>query len=167
MSGSLARPLLGELEREAAATRSMLERIPRERLSWQPHEKSMSVARLASHLADILGYASGVLGASEIDLDTVPRPATAETVAEVLERFDRNVAAAGAALRDCADSHLLEKWRLASGGRLLFEAPRIAALRGFVLSHAIHHRGQLSVYLRLLEVPLPQVYGPTADESSY
>ena len=146
---SLSEPIAEELRREAATTRRMLERVPEEKLAWRPHEKSMTLTQ------DEVDFAAGNY-----------QPFVAPNVAELLEKFDRNVAGAVEALQGQADDeHLLKAWRLKRNGQVLFEMPRLAVLRSMGLNHVIHHRGQLSVYLRLLDVPLPSVYGPTADEA--
>ncbi len=157
--------LIKELEREARTTRKHLERLPDDKLAWQPHQKSYSAGALASHLVDCIRWADSICNLDELDLDpTTYQPFEAASVAELLETFDRDVAAAVSALASVTEASLLEPWRFKVKGRLLFEKDREAVLRDFVLSHMIHHRGQLSVYLRLLEVPVPGSYGPTADE---
>ncbi len=161
---SLIEPILMELSQEAETTRKMLERVPPEHLGWKPHEKSMSLARLATHIAEIPGWAPIVLQQDAFVLSDEYTPAVAGDVAELLEMFDKNVAAAAEAMRDQPDERLLATWQLKRGDEVLLEMPRVAAIRGLLLNHMIHHRGQLSVYLRLKNVPLPPVYGPTADE---
>ncbi len=162
MTGALA----AELEREAAVTRRLLERVPGDRLDWQPHARSMTLGRLTGHIAELAFWGRATLERPQVDLAEDPdrRGATAESVDRLLVEFDRNLAGFQEALGACSDEQLLEPWRLVRGEQVIFAAPRVAALRGFVLSHMIHHRGQLSVYLRLLDVPLPQIYGPTADD---
>lgn len=154
-----------ELEREARTTRKHLERLPGDRLAWKPHEKSYSAGELASHLVDCIRWTGWICDQPELDLDPSSYvPFQASSVAGLLDAFDRDVAAAVSALKSVTEASLLEPWRFKVKGRLLFEKDREAVLRDFVLSHLIHHRGQLSVYLRLLEVPVPGSYGPTADE---
>ena len=159
--------ILGELQQEAATTRKMLERVPEAALAWQPHEKSMSLGRLASHVAGLFGtWLTASLSQDEFDLaDSLPL--NAESVSDILEAFDRNVASAIELLKTQSDESLSTPWRLKRGGQVLFELPRWAVLRSMVLNHIIHHRGQLSVYLRLLEVPVPSIYGPSADEQIF
>ena len=161
--------LVKEFAREAAVTRTHLARVPEDRLDWRPHQKSYSARELASHLVDCVQWASAIFGADEYDVDpSTYKSYAAESVAGLLEEFDRAVeagkstleAALGAAGRAAAD----EPWRLKIAGRVRFERTRADALRDFTLSHQIHHRGQLTVYLRLLDVPVPGSYGPTADE---
>lgn len=162
---SLSEPMVDELRREAATTRKMLERVPEDKMSWRPHEKSMTLGRLAGHLAELPSLVASVVTRDEVDFAAGNyQPFEASNTAELLEKFDQNVAGAAEALKGQEDEHLLKPWRLKRNGQVLLELPRVAVLRTMGLSHVIHHRGQLSVYLRLLDVPLPSVYGPTADE---
>ena len=159
--------LVAELRQEAASTRRLLERLPEARLGWQPHPKSMTLGRLAGHIGELLIWGQRTVEEPEVDLAAVPegqRGAVAESVEQLLGEFDRRLERFAAALEAADEEGMYAPWRLRHGEQLFFELPRIAALRGFVISHLVHHRGQLTVYLRLLEVPLPQVYGPTADE---
>lgn len=163
LTGALA----GELKHEATSTRRLLERLPADKLDWRPHPRSMTLGRLAGHIAELAGWGTRTMQEPEVDLAAVPesqRGAVAESVEQLLEEFDRGVAEFGAALEAASDEQLFEPWALRRGEQVMFEMRRIAALRGFIFSHLIHHRGQLTVYLRLLGVPLPQTYGPTADE---
>jgi|ERR1044071_4166112 uncharacterized damage-inducible protein DinB len=164
---NLTEQILVELKQEAATTRKMLERVPNESFAWQPHEKSMTLGRLAAHVAGLHGtWLKTALSQDEFDLaDSLPLKA--ETVSDILEAFDQNISAAIELLQNQADERLFTTWRLKRGGQVLFEMPRWAVLRSMVINHIIHHRGQLSVYLRLLNVPLPSVYGPTADEPMF
>jgi len=161
----IAEPVLAEFKLAAKTTRRMLERLPPERLAWKPHAKSMSLGRLAMHLAGIPGWARVILDQDELVL-TGPTPTPEPgSVAEVLDAFDRHAASFGELLGAQDNARMLAKWRMRAGDRVVVEAPRAAMIRSAVLSHIVHHRGQLSVYLRLLDVPLPPVYGPSADES--
>jgi len=166
---SLSEPLAEELRREAATTRRMLERVPEDRLAWKPHEKSMTLGRLAGHIAELPSLFAFTLTQDEVDFATGNyQPFVASSVAGLLEKFDENVARAAELLRSRADDeYLMQTWRMKGNGQVLFEMPRAAVLRTMGLNHIIHHRGQLSVYLRLLGVPLPSVYGPTADEAIF
>lgn len=156
--------LLGELQQEAATTRKMLERVPQAALTWKPHEKSMGLGQLAAHVANLFGtWLISSLTRDEYDL-TESTPSKAESVEAILEAFDQNVANAVEQLKATTDESLFTKWSLKRGGQVLFELPRWVVVRSMVFNHIIHHRGQLSVYLRLQNVPLPPVYGPTADE---
>lgn len=164
---TLTSALAAELKHEAASTRRLLERVPEDRLDWQPHPKSMTLGRLVGHLGELPGWGQSTMEHPEVDLAAIPenqRGAVAASVDRLLADFDRGVAGFLAALGNAADEMLFEPWKLRSGDNVILDMPRIAALRGFILSHMIHHRGQLTVYLRLLDVPLSQSYGPTADE---
>jgi uncharacterized damage-inducible protein DinB len=164
---SLTSALAAELKHEAATTRRLLERVPEDKLDWRPHAKSMTLGRLAGHIGELLGWGRATVAQPEVDLGAIPedqRGAVAESVEGLLGVFDRGVADFAAALEATEDEQMYEPWKLRNGEQVMFEMPRIAALRGFVYSHLIHHRGQLTVFLRLLDVPLPQTYGPTADE---
>jgi uncharacterized damage-inducible protein DinB len=145
-------------------TRKLLDRLPDGKFSWKPHEKSMSLGGLATHLANIPYWGDVILNHSSIDLSTMP-PNLAEKTsrAAVLADFDDKVRKTRAFL-DRTDAELVSPWTLKRGGQEIFTAPRVAAFRSFVLHHIIHHRGQLSVYLRLNDVPVPAIYGPSADE---
>lgn len=166
---SLKQALLQELEMEMPNTRKTLERVP-EKLDWTPHAKSMSMGRLAQHLAEIPDWA--VKGIELDELDMAPpgappyQPPKIGTRAEILATFDKNLAAARAALSATNDDHLLKPWSLKMGGKTLMTIPRIAVLRNFVLNHNVHHRAQMGVYLRLNDIPVPSIYGPSADEGN-
>jgi uncharacterized damage-inducible protein DinB len=161
--------LLPEYDHEMSVTRKLLERVPDQDLAWKPHEKSYTLGGLAAHLANIPTWVGWTLDKDHFDMSTTaaadarPRQPTAR--AEVLETFDRNVSAARAKMASRTDGELLTPWTLKSHGQILFTMPKVAVLRSFVMNHTIHHRGQLSVYLRLRDVPLPMMYGPTADEA--
>ena len=169
MTDDLRPPLkkiaLGDLESEIATTRRVLERLPEEHFDWKPHAKSMSLGGLATHIATIPFYGMAVLQGPDFDV-TAPLPPNplATTRDEVLRRFDETVAAFRALLEGADDVSLREPWTLRAGERVVFTQPRTGVLRAMVVSHLVHHRGQLSVYLRLLDVPIPSIYGPTADE---
>jgi uncharacterized damage-inducible protein DinB len=160
--------MIPEFEREAAAARVELERVPERDAAWKPHPKSYSMGDLAVHLASIPGWVAPTLAGTEMDFNPpggtpIPEPPAFSTLPELLARFDAAVAAARAALAGTSDEDLGVSWSLKNGGAVLFTQPRHAVLRSFVISHLIHHRAQLGVYLRLRDVPLPPVYGPTAD----
>lgn len=146
-------------------TRKLLDRLRDDRLSWKPHEKSMSLGGLATHLANLPHWAGTILNEPFFDLDMSPPNLAAKTSrADVLAHFDRTVKATRAMLAEKSDAEFFAPWALKRGGQEMFSMPRIAAFRSFVLSHSIHHRGQLSVYLRLNDVAVPAIYGPSADE---
>jgi len=164
---SLSTTLLPEFDQETANLRRTLERVPDEKLDWKPHPKSMSLGGLATHLANMLTWVNHTLEASELDMAPGGKPLKAAELrsrAGILAAFDANSAAAHRALAGASDATLAGPWSLLAGGKTLLTLPRTACLRSFVLNHMIHHRGQLTVYLRLLDVPLPALYGPSADE---
>jgi uncharacterized damage-inducible protein DinB len=143
----------------------MLERLPEGKSDWKPHPKSMSLGRLAMHLGEIPGFFSAILDGDELAIDGFsPNPRVAKGSAEALAVFDANTAKLAGKLAAFPEERLGEIWRFRIAGRVAAELPRIAALRALVLSHSIHHRGQLSVYLRLLDVAVPGSYGPSADD---
>ncbi len=166
---TLSEALLPEFDHEMANTRKSLERVPEGKLDWQPHTKSMTLGHLAGHLAEIPTWATSTLNEESFDLAPIDGPAhkpfKAKSVDEALERFDKNVAAARSAIEGTSDEAILKPWSLLHGGNTVFTMPLIAVLRSFVMSHTIHHRAQLGVYLRLNDVPVPAIYGPSADES--
>lgn len=156
--------LLAEYDHEMGTTRKLLDRLPDDRLSWKPHEKSMTLGGLATHLANLPIWGDQILNQTTFDIADAPPNLTAKTSrADVLAHFDERVKATRGWL-DKTDAELAAPWTLKRGGQQVFTMPRIAAFRSFVLSHSIHHRGQLSVYLRLNDVPVPAIYGPSADE---
>ena len=155
--------LLAEYDHEIATTRKLLERLPDDKLSWKPHEKSMSIGGLATHLGNIPTWGGTILNDPSFDLANDLKAQEKTSRAEILGAFDTNTRQARAWM-DKSDAEYVGRWSLLRGGQEVFSLPRIAALRSFVLSHVIHHRGQLSVYLRLNDIPVPAIYGPTADE---
>ena len=158
--------LAEEFQHEAAITRRALERLPEASFGWKPHEKSMTAARLACHVAEIPGWIVPALDQDELVFDPATfKPWIAAGSAELLAKFDANVAAGLACFTRHEDSVLAGMWSLKSPTETFLTMPKAAVLRGFVLSHLIHHRGQMSVYLRLLNVPVPSIYGPSADEA--
>ena len=158
--------LLPEFDHEMATTRRLLERVPDAEFAWKPHDKSMSLGQLAGHIANLPRWCIITLENTTFDLDTFSdaRPLQPESRAAVVKEFDEKVKAARALLVAQSDPELLTPWTLKKGGQEIFTMPRISAIRSFVMNHLIHHRGQLSVYLRLKNVPIPPIYGPTADE---
>ena len=160
----LGESILVEFTKEAQTTRKMLERLPDGKTEWKPHEKSMSLGRLAMHLSEIPGFFSAILDSEEFVGGKPREPRVAHSSAEALAVFDASIAAFTDRLGRLPDARLLDTWRFKVGDRVALEAPRIAAIRALVLSHSIHHRAQLGVYLRLLDVPIPGSYGPSADD---
>jgi uncharacterized damage-inducible protein DinB len=158
--------LKAEYDREAQTTRRHLERLPGDKLDWRPHAKSFTAAALASHIVECIGWADSILTGEEFDFDPASyKPYRGESVADILKTFDARVESGQRAFAHATDEMLMQPWRLKVMGRVRFERPRSAVLRDFTLSHVIHHRGQFSVYLRLLDVPVPGSYGPSADEN--
>ena len=161
--------LLPEFDHEMGVTRKLLERVPEGDFAWKPHDKSMSLGGLATHLSHIPHWSQAIIEQAELDMTGIPPDATPTIPAtrqELLERFDRNVRDARARIAGASDADVMAVWTFKKAGETVFSMPRIAALRSFLMNHSVHHRGQLSVYLRLRNVPLPAMYGPTADEGS-
>jgi uncharacterized damage-inducible protein DinB len=157
--------LLQELEHESANTRKILQRVPEKHFDWKPHEKSYTLGRLASHVADLTKFFSVVVTTKELDFSKRGYQQTnPSTSAELMQIFEDNLAKAKQDLQNATDDVFTQSWKLRSGEHIIFESPKIAALRTIAINHVIHHRGQLTVYLRLLNIPLPGIYGPTADE---
>jgi|ERR1700752_347449 len=157
--------LLTEFEREAATTRKHLERLPDDKLTWKPHEKSFTAGGLASHLVECIRWADSILNHNETDVNPAEyKSYNATSQADLLRTFDDEVAKCKQALKSISDSQLSDPWRLKLMGKTRFEKPKWIVFRDFTLSHLIHHRGQFSVYLRLLDLPVPGSYGPSADE---
>lgn len=160
--------LLPEFEMEMEKTRRVLERAPLEKSDWAPHAKSMKLGRLAQHVAEIPGWLTATLQQDELVMDGYQQPPMPKTRAELLEMFDKNVAAGRAALAAATDDAAFRKtWSLKAGGKTLFSGPRGGVVRGFVFNHLVHHRAQLGVYLRLNDIPVPSIYGPSADENPF
>jgi uncharacterized damage-inducible protein DinB len=162
---ALADALLIEFDQEMKSTRTLLERVPLDDPDWKPHPRSRTIRELASHVADLPGMLALVAGGSRWDASSPrpPQPPVA-TAADLVARFDRHVAAGRAALAGQGDDDLAAPWTFQYAGREMFTVPKSAAIRRIVMSHLVHHRGQLTVYLRLKDVPLPVIYGPTADQ---
>ena len=156
-----------EFEREAQTTRKHLERLPDDNLDWRPHQKSFTAGALASHIVESVSWAYVIFRLDEFNFDPATyKPFQAASVADLIETFDDNVAKGKRAMENVADASLPQPWRFKIMDRVRFERPRGDVFRDFALSHLIHHRGQLSVYLRLLNVPVPGSYGPSADEQT-
>src|SRR5918994_5196266 len=164
---ALIEGLLQELEQEADTTRRVLERVPNDRLTWKPHHKARTLGELALHVAMVPGgVAELVAAASPVEAPQFKDPIPA-SASELISALHDSLAKARRALAPLDDAALMETWRMVSGGRELLAVPRIAMLRSVMLNHWYHHRGQLSVYLRELDVPVPSIYGPSADENPF
>ncbi len=165
---NISEMLLPEFDQEMANTRKTLERIPEDKVAWKPHERSMTLGRLAGHLAEMPGWAVMSIQHEQVDIappgSPPPQGTTAKSRQEALDLFDKNRAEARAAIAGASNEHLMKPWTLLAGGRTILTMPRAAVLRSFVMNHMIHHRAQLSVYLRLNNIPVPSLYGPSADE---
>lgn len=160
--------LLPEFDYEMDRTRRTLERLPEDKLDWRPHPKSMTMGTLATHLAQIPGWTVETLTKESFDVAPEGSPPLSlvplGSRQQILDLFDKNTAAARAVLVQAGDDHLRQVWTLLAGGKVVFSLPRVAVLRSFILNHSIHHRAQLGVYLRLNDIPVPSIYGPSADE---
>lgn len=160
----LTDPLVAELEQEAATTRRVLERVPGDKLSWKPHDKSMSLGQLALHVATIPGWVGSVLQPDSWDASESSGQKEAETLDELIPALEESVRSAKETLEWLDEEKAAGLWSITAGDATLMTMPRIAVVRSIMLNHWYHHRGQLSVYLRLLDVPVPSIYGPSADE---
>jgi len=162
----LNQAILPEFDHEMANTRKSLERVPENKLNFKPHAKSMSLGALATHLATINHWTEAIMGTDSFDVSTAPPTPELKSRAELLAAFDKNTATARNAIAGATDAQLTKPWSLLSKGQTIFTLPRIAVLRSFILNHTIHHRAQLGVYLRLNDIPVPSIYGPSADEGN-
>lgn len=159
--------LLAEFDHEMGTTRRLLERVPEAEFGWKPHDKSYSLGQLAGHIAHLPHWLGDICDTDTYDADTAAaeaRPTVPSSSQHLLKTFDDNVTVARARISELTDAMLLVKWTLKNGNQQIFSMPRASVLRTFIMNHLIHHRGQLTVYLRLRNVPLPFIYGPTADE---
>lgn len=170
-SMALSDALLPEFDNEMANTRKTLERVPHEKFDWKPHEKSMAMGGLATHLSNIPTWVIYTIDQDSLDLapegKPLPPAELAQSTEDLLTSFDVNVAKARAAIAGASDADLFKPWTLMTNGNALLTLPKIAVLRSFVMNHLIHHRAQLGVYLRLNDIPVPSIYGPSADESPF
>ena len=165
---TIGQMMLGEFDQEMANTRKVLERCPEDKWNWKPHDKSGTVGWLAGHIATLPGWTTMTITTEELDYAPVNGPSyeppKTENRKQLLEMFDKEAAEARKALAGVSDEEMMKGWKLLAGGKEIFTMPRIACIRGFVMNHLIHHRAQLTVYYRLLGVPVPGLYGPSADE---
>ena len=166
----ISQSLLGEWDHEMAKARITLERVPDDMFDWTPHPKSMSMGKLAAHIAQIPLWAKMTLETPQFDVAPVGGPAVPQpdlkTRADVLSFFDKHQPEARQAIASSTDKDLTTTWALLSGGKPIFSMPRVTVLRGMIMNHMIHHRAQLGVYLRLNDLPVPAIYGPSADEGN-
>ena len=165
---AIAAALLPEFDQEMAGTRRVLERVREDAFGWKPHPKSFSMGDLATHVADVPTWMAITLDRDSFDMSPegeAQKFPPAKTPAELLARFDEGIAAARASLAAATDDRFAGSWSLLANGQTLFTMPRVAVVRSFVMNHLIHHRAQLTVYLRLNDVPVPALYGPSADEA--
>ena len=168
---SISQALLPEFDQEVVTTRKVLDRLPEDKYGWKPHDKSMTAGRLASHIAEMGGWGTMTMTTSVFDfapggVNAYPAPNHANK-AELLGAFDKAMGESRAAIAAAGDADFMAMWTLQNNGQTIMTMPKVAVIRGFVMNHVIHHRGQLSVYLRLLNVPVPSIYGPSADEGGF
>jgi len=157
--------LIAEIEQEAVSARKCIERIPEDKFDWKPHEKSMTFVRLASHVAEMFGWTPSTMQNAELDFSKIDyTPFAPRTTADLVEYLDKNIAEAIDVLRNTPDEVFLENWTMRNGEQIYFTMPKAVVMRSFLMNHIVHHRGQLSVYLRLNDIPVPSLYGPSADE---
>jgi uncharacterized damage-inducible protein DinB len=165
---TIGQMMLGEFDQEMQNTRKTLERCPDEKWNWKPHEKSGTVGWLAGHIATMPGWTAVTLTTDHLDYAPVDgpvyQPPKTDNRKELLAVFDKNVTEARVALAGVSDAEIMKPWKLLAGGKEIFTLPRVACLRGMIFNHIIHHRAQLTVYYRLLGIPVPGLYGPSADE---
>jgi uncharacterized damage-inducible protein DinB len=161
---TMSQALLPEFDQEMRVTRTVLERVDDEKFDWKPHEKSTPMGKLATHIAGLPALAVRIIHMEGLDRDKQPATTPAANRAAILALFDKNVAEAREAIKGATDDRLRQPWFIILKGKKVFEGPRVGMLRTLVMSHLIHHRGQLSVYLRLNDIPVPSIYGPSADE---
>ncbi|MFQ5962340.1 MAG: DinB family protein [Candidatus Methylomirabilales bacterium] len=160
-------PFIMELDQEAAITKRVLERVPNDKLAWKPHAKSMSLGQLALHVATTPAQVAAILSESEMEMPEFIDYPAAKTTAELIPTLDESIARAKEVLNDLDDKAAMSTWRMTRNGKDLLAIPRIGVVRTIMLNHWYHHRGQLSVYLRLLNVAVPAIYGPSADENPF
>lgn len=159
---------IAEIKHESVNTRKILERVPTDKLLWIPHEKSMKLGRLATHIAELPMWFERIVNTNEFDFATAAfKPHIAENTEALLQLFDEKLSSAIKVLESATDENLNSIWKVRRGEQTMFQLPKKVALRNFAYNHIYHHRGQLSVYLRLLNIPVPGMYGPSADEKTF
>ena len=163
---TIAQTFLAELKHEAGVTRKMLERVPFDRITWKPHEKSMTLLRLSQHIASLPVWVERTISPDEFDLASIAyNPPVPENAADLIDEYDKNIKLAEEVLSKCSDEEFMKPWTLKRGEQIFFTMPKTVAVRNLAMNHLVHHRGQLSVYLRLLDVAVPGAYGPSADDA--
>jgi len=160
----LSELLLAELDREMKTTRRLIERVPEEKLDFKPHEKSNTLGWLANHVVGLVRFPKLIAEGEGVDLTNFPRQPDVKTTAELVAKLESNIADARAAIAGVSDDDMFKTWTLRMGEHVIFSEGRFMVFRSFFMNHHIHHRAQLAVYLRLNDVPLPGMYGPSADE---
>jgi uncharacterized damage-inducible protein DinB len=164
---SIAHSMLPEFDHEMSNTRRMLERIPEDKLSWKPDPRSMSLGQLAGHIVEMTGWGTMTLQTESMNMDPGSHtPLVLSSREQALHEFDKNLHGLRAALSSATDADMMQTWALTIGGNVLFSMPRVAVMRTMIMNHIIHHRAQLTVYYRLNGVPVPALYGPSADEGA-
>ena len=163
----IADAFIGEMDQEVGTTRRVLERVPSDKLAWKPHEKSMSLGQLAMHVATVPGFVARLAVQNPGAFPENFEQPSAQSTEEVLSALDESVGQAKQIVGGFDDAAMMETWSLDAGGKTMMSMPRVGLLRAIMLNHWYHHRGQLSVYLRLLDVPVPSIYGPSADENPF
>ena len=165
---AIAEALVMELDQESRTTRKLLDRVPSDKLGWKPHAKSMTLGQLASHVASVPGAIAGLVQQDSFDVNQgIFAPPQPVNLQQVFASFEQSMKEAEKCLQTMTDEQARTKWSLMRGDQLLMNLPRVAFVRSIMMNHWYHHRGQLSVYLRLLDVPLPSIYGPSADENPF
>ncbi len=165
---SLSESFIAELQHESTTTRRLLERVPESEFDWKPHEKSMTMRQLATHVAEMTTWLPLTVHGDELDFAKMDyKPTIVETTNELVEFFEKNLADGVESLKGATDEQMMQPWKLRNGEEIYFEQPKAQVVRGMVLNHIVHHRAQLSVYLRLKDVPVPAMYGPSADEPAF
>jgi len=159
-------PILMEIEQESRVTQRVLDRVPGDKLTWKPHPRSSSLGQLAMHIAVGQGRLAEILSKDTHEIGNMSQPQPASRK-EIMEAFSQNTAAALETLKKLSDSQLMAMWTLTKGGKVVLSAPRVGVIRSILMNHFYHHRGQLSVYLRILDIPVPSIYGPSADENPF
>ncbi len=164
---SIGQSMLGEFDHEMANTRKTLERLPLDKLEWKPDPKSMSLGRLAGHVVEMVGWGKMIIDTDSLDMNpNEHKPLEVTSRDQIVGLLDQNAAALRSAMAATSDADMMKEWALKIGGNTLFSMPRVACIRSMIMNHIIHHRAQLTVYYRMVGVPVPALYGPSADEGN-